>query len=345
MCFQVDKLLIPGLFCGGQAVCLGSSVFVRGARILLFLILVLSGLLFRTDAAANSLGPERCIVVDKGRRTLTLYLDGKVVSCFPVSLGLDPVSDKRRSGDSATPEGCYYVTYKKGKSRFHLFVGISYPNEVDAWHAWWRVLIPVTDYISISDAAARHAAPFNGTVLGGGLGIHGGGVYRDDGGRLVTDWTEGCVALDDQAMEEVFSFCAIGDRVIIYNSKQEFFHMISPFAGLATHNPLGWPICPKGICTSLARADTSLGRMLLRLREANDYSRSVEIEIYPPGEEAAPSLVFWDANGDGRAGFGDWLRGEWDGKEDLAGIYQRLRTALLEALARGAIVPAVRLRE
>ncbi|MBW1719123.1 MAG: L,D-transpeptidase [Deltaproteobacteria bacterium] len=183
-------------------------------------------------AYANGVSSE-CVVIDKGIHRMFLYRDGKVIESLAVSLGIDSVSPKRHRGDKSTPEGCYYVTCKRSKSRFYKFLGLSYPNKVDAWLGLRKRLISLNEYSSIANAISAGSSPPACTSLGSGIGIHGGGVYRNSGKSMVGDWTEGCIAVNNQEMDVIYSFCDIGDMVIILNSKHTFFDMMSPFG-----NPL-----------------------------------------------------------------------------------------------------------
>ena len=68
------------------------------------------------------------IVVLKSQRRLQLHSAGKLVRTYKIGLGLNPVPDKQREGDRATPEGDFYIFTKNPKSAFHLSLGISYAN-------------------------------------------------------------------------------------------------------------------------------------------------------------------------------------------------------------------------
>lgn len=72
------------------------------------------------------------IVVMKGQRKLELYSAGVLVRTYKIGLGLNPVPDKQREGDRATPEGEFYIFTKNPRSTFHLSLGVSYPNIEDA---------------------------------------------------------------------------------------------------------------------------------------------------------------------------------------------------------------------
>lgn len=76
-------------------------------------------------------GPVDRIVVDKSDRTLSLIEDGEAVRVYPVGLGFAPTGDKEREGDGRTPEGVFRIDRLNGESRFHLSLGIDYPQPED----------------------------------------------------------------------------------------------------------------------------------------------------------------------------------------------------------------------
>ena len=127
--------------------------------------------------------PAQEIVVEKGKRRLTLLREDGVVRSWDVSLGAEPRGHKQREGDNRTPEGRYFVDYKNINSRFFLSVRVSYPNANDR-------------------ALARRL----GVSPGGNIMIHGmpNGVRPPYRGYLRKDWTNGCIALTTDAMMEIW---------------------------------------------------------------------------------------------------------------------------------------------
>lgn len=71
------------------------------------------------------------IRVDKSERRMTLLRDGRIVKSYRILLGDAPIGHKRQQGDERTPEGRYRITFRNDKSRFHLSLRVSYPNEAD----------------------------------------------------------------------------------------------------------------------------------------------------------------------------------------------------------------------
>ena len=147
------------------------------------------------------------IVVMKGKRRMELYADGSIVRTYQIGLGLNPVPDKIRQGDRATPEGEFYVFTKNNRSAFYLSLGISYPNVEDAERGLRDGLISRAQHDAIVRAIKRKATPPQNTKLGGDIYIHGNGAK--------SDWTWGCVALENEDMRELFDAVAVGTRVTI----------------------------------------------------------------------------------------------------------------------------------
>ena len=147
------------------------------------------------------------IVVTKSKRRLELYSDGALVRTYKVGLGLNPFPDKVRQGDRATPEGDFYVFTKNDKSAFYLSLGISYPNIEDAERGLREKMISRAQHDAIVRAVKRKSTPPQNTRLGGDIYIHGNGAS--------SDWTWGCVALENDEMKELFDAATVGTKVTI----------------------------------------------------------------------------------------------------------------------------------
>jgi murein L,D-transpeptidase YafK len=133
------------------------------------------------------------VVIVKSAHSMTLMAHGKVLRVYEVALGRKPGAKERR-GDHKTPEGLYVVDGKNSKSRFDLALYISYPNAID-----------------------RARAKELGVDPGGDIEIHGlerpfswlGSLHR------LADWTDGCVAVTDAEIEEMWPLVPIGTAVEI----------------------------------------------------------------------------------------------------------------------------------
>ena len=126
---------------------------------------------------------------------------------YRVGLDFNPVDDKIKEGDGATPEGEFYIFTKNTRSAYYLSLGLSYPDAEAAERGLRDALISKEQYHRIINAIGRKGAPPQDTALGGQIYIHGRGSQRD--------WTRGCVALEDQDMQELFDAVPVGTIVII----------------------------------------------------------------------------------------------------------------------------------
>ena len=134
------------------------------------------------------------ILVDKGIRKLTLMKDGKRYKSYSISLGFDPIGHKMKQGDGRTPEGLYIINSLHTNSDFYLSLKISYPNK-------WDLL----------------RAESIGENPGGQIMIHGlpNGKSSLDVGHLNKDWTNGCIAVHNYEIKEIFNMVVRGTPVFI----------------------------------------------------------------------------------------------------------------------------------
>lgn len=135
------------------------------------------------------------IVILKSAHSMTLLNGSKVLKTYKVALGSRPVGPKQVEGDHKTPEGNYVIDAKNAHSQFHLSLHISYPS-----------------------AADQQRARSLGARPGGAIMIHGlaapfaclGVLHRQ------TDWTDGCIAVTNAEIEEIWKLVPVGTRVEIH---------------------------------------------------------------------------------------------------------------------------------
>ncbi len=147
------------------------------------------------------------IVVKKADRKLEVFDGEKLIKTYQIGLGFAPVGDKEKQGDGKTPEGDFYIFTKNDKSKFYLSLGISYPSNDDAERGLLDKLISKKQRDQIVEAIKNKKTPLQNTKLGGEIYIHGNGSS--------SDWTWGCVALEDAEMKEIFDAIQIGTSVKI----------------------------------------------------------------------------------------------------------------------------------
>ena len=135
-------------------------------------------------------GPEvTYVVVNKADRKMFLFHNKRVLKEYDVDLGFEPIGDKFFEGDGRTPEGNYTINRRNPNSKFHLSLGISYPNAKDR-----------------ADAAALGKPP------GGDIFIHGKSNRRKLGKN---DWTWGCIAVPNREMELIYAMVKNGTPIQI----------------------------------------------------------------------------------------------------------------------------------
>ena len=136
-------------------------------------------------------GPEvTYVVVEKSARRMYLFHNDKVLKSYDIDLGFAPDGHKQFEGDGRTPEGTYVIDRRNPNSKFHLSLGISYPNADDI-------------------AAAR----LIGKEPGGDIFIHGKSSSLRAKGK---DWTWGCIAVTDREIEKIYAMVSTGTVVDIY---------------------------------------------------------------------------------------------------------------------------------
>lgn len=133
------------------------------------------------------------IIIEKSKHLMTLLHQNEPVKSYRIALGFSPFGHKEKEGDGRTPEGTYYITAKNPKSMFHLSLKISYPSEQD-----------------------QQSAKAKGVNPGGNIMIHGLGPQKAKGKwHIMRDWTQGCIAVTNEEIEELFHYATLGTAVHI----------------------------------------------------------------------------------------------------------------------------------
>ncbi|MGA2534285.1 MAG: L,D-transpeptidase family protein [Candidatus Aminicenantales bacterium] len=179
------------------------------------------------------------LLVNKSQRRLELWVLRRMVKAYRVQLGWNPNGPKIRQGDKKTPEGEYFICARL-PSTYHMSLWISYPNLADARRGLESGLITDKEYEAIVAALGKGACPPQNTNLGGNLLLHGQdpdytaelaraqrtrpGPLRP-GGRIgdadpaavpeFEDWTDGCVALFNPDIRELYEFVPDGAPITI----------------------------------------------------------------------------------------------------------------------------------
>lgn len=136
------------------------------------------------------------VVVDKSERVLQLRRQGRVLKTYRIALGPAPQGPKRMEGDGRTPEGVYTLDWRNPDSQFYRSIHVSYPHPRDTTHAerW-------------------------GVSPGGLIMVHGlpDGINTPrQAGHPRIDWTNGCIAVTNDEMDEIWARVDDGTTIIIY---------------------------------------------------------------------------------------------------------------------------------
>lgn len=134
------------------------------------------------------------VVVKKGARRLALYDGQDLLREYRVALGGNPLGHKQREGDERTPEGHYVLDFRKADSSFHLALHISYPSGADT-----------------------QAARDQGVSPGGQIMVHGirNGLGLLGRAHALVDWTDGCIAVTNREIEEIWRVVPDGTPILI----------------------------------------------------------------------------------------------------------------------------------
>ena len=157
--------------------------------------------------------PIERIIIRKQARLLLARVAGDRELSYSVTLGRNWAAEKAVEGDEATPVGEFYICSKNPRSKFFLSMCLSYPNAEDAERGLAAGLISPEEHGDILAALREQRLPPQHTRLGGEIYIHG----QDPSARPTApkDWTRGCIALDNGAMQHLYERIALGTPVLI----------------------------------------------------------------------------------------------------------------------------------
>ncbi len=135
------------------------------------------------DTLSTAVDAVDRIVIEKSKRKMTLLKGEREVAVYRVALGRDPIGPKAMRGDNKTPEGLYFVDYKVGNSVYHKALHLTYPNLDD-----------------LTRADSLGVAPGNNIMI---HGLSKKQLWMGDV-QYLFDWTNGCVALTNGEIEEIW---------------------------------------------------------------------------------------------------------------------------------------------
>jgi murein L,D-transpeptidase YafK len=179
------------------------------SRFFPFLALSLAG------APAVGDSPDVWVLVETEPRVLKVMQGNEELEIFPrVAIGLHGADVEKAHGDKKTPLGEYRIGWVNENSKFHRFLGLTYPNIDNAKRAYRDGLIGEETVRSIMRAEMEEDIPPQNTPLGGQIGIHGLGVANREI-HAAFDWTSGCIALTNQEIDRLYKWIRKGTLVVI----------------------------------------------------------------------------------------------------------------------------------
>jgi murein L,D-transpeptidase YafK len=162
-------------------------------HLLTALVLALSAVGIAQTVSSQNSRVDRVLIIKK-ERTLELLSHEEVIRTYKVALGGDPIGPKTRQGDHKTPEGIYLLDFRNSNSRFYKSIHISYPSARDR-----------------AQARGRGVSP-GGDVFVHGLGKGYGWIGA---AHRLKDWTDGCIAVTNEEMDEIWRLVADGTPIEI----------------------------------------------------------------------------------------------------------------------------------
>lgn len=155
------------------------------------------------------------IRVSKSNKSLYVYRGTELVQKVAADFSYNAFADKERRGSSTnpddwrTPEGVFFVVNKNPNSKFYKAFVLNYPTAEDAERGRSQGLISQSEYAAIVRAEQEFTMPPMHTALGGMIEIHG------KGSGIGSNWTQGCVAIHDNHMDQLWRLVEVGTPVLI----------------------------------------------------------------------------------------------------------------------------------
>jgi murein L,D-transpeptidase YafK len=179
------------------------------ASVLLLIMLFSSALEAAEGIWLNIDVDERAVFVMEGDRAIQTFHN--------IAMGKNGVTPDKVLNDGKTPLGSYRIRRINDESRFHLFFGLDYPSLEQAANAYMANRISAAQLEAIYRAHERGEEPSSSTPLGGAIGIHGVGS-GDMRIHENFDWTDGCIALTNEQVDELAKWIGLGTLVVVRSS-------------------------------------------------------------------------------------------------------------------------------
>lgn len=143
---------------------------------------------------------EVSVVILKESYELKVYDQDGWYATYPVVFGSKSLDDKMMEGDRKTPEGVYHIASKRPHEKWDKMMLIDFPTQ--------------TDLEKFKERKDKGLIPRNAKI-GGGIAIHGTWPHDDMAVDLYQNWTNGCIALKNEDIDELYELLPIGAQVVI----------------------------------------------------------------------------------------------------------------------------------
>lgn len=166
-------------------------------------------------AAARSDADEIWVLVDTSKLTLAVMRGNSLLRQYKnIAIGSNGPTLTKLVSDETTPLGEFRISGINPRSRYHLFMALDYPTMEIASRALQDGRIGPEEYTAVSNAWLAQEPPPQNTRLGGYLGIHGLGAGSLEVHGSV-NWTDGCIAVTNEEMDELADWVGVGTRVSV----------------------------------------------------------------------------------------------------------------------------------
>jgi murein L,D-transpeptidase YafK len=172
----------------------------RIARSGLYLLLAACFFTSNTSFRYRHAGKGYYIIVEKKSYELHVYDDAGWLITYPVVFGSNDLHDKFMEGDKRTPEGSFRIVSKRVHAKWDRFMMLDYPTP--------------DDYARFNERKNRGLVPANARI-GGGIGIHGTWPHEDYAIDRYLNWTDGCISMKNEHVEQLYRFIPVGTPVTI----------------------------------------------------------------------------------------------------------------------------------
>lgn len=223
---KVSRLDLSRLFTLISKNSLRNVIYFSGGIILFLAGTIVYGIIInlRVDSLAEALKEKGFesfenpnIIIERKSFSLQLYEDTVLIKSYRASFGKNLSAPKTRAEDRATPVGEYAICDIDSNNQYDKFLKLNYPNVSDASEALRKGWITQKQFDQLKFEFYYEGCPKANTILGGDLGIHGIGKFDYILKNLpfVYNWTNGSIAVSNEAINEIFSVVKKGTKVVI----------------------------------------------------------------------------------------------------------------------------------